>query len=115
MNRASEIELALRDSILVSVSIEYEYYSEFLKQPNSIEMKFIRHEKEVIELKLFDVRETDIYDDFTGSCISHIKAFSKNESVTLSLDPFDERVDAIEEKDNFVFTAKEYRLNVSQV
>ncbi|WP_444945623.1 hypothetical protein ACJJIP_16510 [Microbulbifer sp. VTAC004] len=115
MKRVREIEIALRDSILVSLSIEYEYYSELLKQGNSVNMKFIRFDEEIIELQLLNVLEADFCDDYSGVCVSHIKALSQNDRITLSLDPYDERVDAIEQKDNFVLTAKQYYINVSQV
>lgn len=115
MKRVIELETVLRDSILVSLTLEYEYYSKTVKQENFAKLKFIRFETEIIELELFDILESDICSDFSGLCISHIKAFNQNGGVRLSLDPYDERVNDIEEKDNFVFTASRYQLNVSHV
>ena len=113
MERIAELETSLRDSILVALSIEYEYHTARSSQANSIRLKFVRLDREIIELHLINVRHTDIVDDYSGVCVSHIKAFSTEEGVLLSLDPFDERVPHIDERDNFIFAAKAYCLDVS--
>lgn len=115
MKREVELEVALRDSILVYLSIEYEYYSKALKQEKSAILRFIRFDRELIELKLYGISESDIYDDFSGLCISHVKVLKQNDDLYISLDPYNERVDVIESKDNFVFKVKSYKLDIRQV
>jgi hypothetical protein len=110
MNRIPEIEVALRDTKIVSICLEYEFYSKSVKRNNSAVILFERFKKELLELKLIDLVLINMYEDFGSLYVSHIKAIDFGTNIAICLDPYNERINEIEERDNLVFSACKFEL-----
>jgi hypothetical protein len=110
VKRLTEVEAMLRDCQFVSMACDYEYFSDKVKQVSLIRMSLQKFDQHIVKLELIEPLEIDLFDDFTHSYISHVKAFSMSGQFVLSLDPYDEADDFIDDKDNYVFKAKSYRL-----
>ncbi len=109
--RIFEIESVIRDSKQVSLEIQYPQFSKDIQKESVVKLTFEKFEKELIELVLFNPSEVDLLDDrFGGEYISHIKAFQTDDGIEISFDPYDERIDKIEDRDNYVFKSYSYEI-----
>lgn len=116
LKRIPEIESAIRDSIQCKIEVQYSQFSNETYTGSTVKLTFTKFEKELIELVLFTPTSIEWFDEgVEGECISHIKAFKNDGGVEISLDPYDERVGEIEDRDNYVFKAKDYEINATKI
>jgi hypothetical protein len=109
--RVYEVESMIRDTEIHKIEFQYEYYTSKERVEKAIILCFRASEDELLELILIDPRNLDLFDDEFGSAsISHIKAFSSHNSFEVSLDPYDERIEEIQENDNYVFQSTSYEI-----
>lgn len=82
---------------------------QYLEQISNLELIFLKN-NESFKVILFDIREFLIIDNsIEQEFIGEIKGFLENSnSFWLSLDPYDERINQIQEKDNYVFNFKKF-------
>ncbi|GAB3537038.1 hypothetical protein [Photobacterium alginatilyticum] len=110
MRRLVDLENTLRNAELLSVVFKYERYTKNIKQESSVEISLVKFEKQVINLRLTGVQKVDLCDDYMCSSISHVKAIEDGNTISISLDPYKEDIDYIDERDNFIFSFTEYQL-----
>ena len=116
LTRIFEVESVIRDSIFHKIEFQFEYYSSEKQIENAIKFSFIKFDKELIELVLVKPSKVDLFDDNLGSqCISHIKAFRNASGFEISFDPYDERIEEIQERDNYVFQSKSYEIHTTKI
>lgn len=103
MSEINELVSTIRDSKLIEMTIQY------LEQISNLELIFLKN-NESFKVILFDIREFLIIDNsIEQEFIGEIKGFLENSnSFWLSLDPYDERINQIQEKDNYVFNFKKF-------
>lgn len=117
MKRLIEIESKIRDSEIVEFHMNWNFWkTDFFNQEESVSIKLIKgNSLQILKIKGLDV--LDLYEsDFNSQYIGHVKCFLDNENkIWLVLDPFDERIEEIEERDNFKIRFKEYELEISEI
>lgn len=114
--RIEEIESVIRDSKQRKVEITFSEFSNDILTESVLKITFIKFEKEIIELVLYRPSKINIFDDdLNEDYISHIKAFENANGIEISLDPYDERIDKIEDRDNYVFHAKSYEISATKI
>ncbi len=114
--RIEEIESLIRDSKQRKVEITFSEFSNDVLTESVIKITFMKFEKELIELVLFKPSKIYIFDDdLNEDYISHIKALENANGIEISLDPYDEKIDKIEDRDNYVFHAKSYEIGTTKI
>ncbi len=103
MKDCNELAKRIRDSQLVSIEIDYSI--------NVVSITFSKQSQE-ISLQLIGVISMEIFDDAINfEYVSHLKCLVDTANkFWLSLDPYDEEVDVIEDKDNYVFCFEDYNI-----
>ena len=107
MKRLSELAVEIRDCQLNNLKLNW------VDSP-MLEIVLLR-DRQVLKIILEGVSRFIVFEDeFESHCISHIKCLIDEEGfIWISLDPFDERVNEIEESDNFVIKFKNYTIEKS--
>ena len=114
--RIVEIESLIRDSKQCKLEINYSEFSKDTFIESVVKLTFTKHEKELIELVLYSPSKVGVFDDDVGGeYISHVKAFESVDGIEISLDPYDERIDEIEDRDNYVFRSKSYDISATKI
>ena len=104
MSEIVQIINKIRDSRLIKIDVDY------LK--SIVNMTFEKNDV-TFNLNLKDISKVDVFDDKIHlEYVSNVKFFKdeKNQYL-LSLDPFNESLNQIQEEDNYVFAFKKYSLN----
>ncbi|ANQ51835.2 hypothetical protein MY04_4500 [Flammeovirga sp. MY04] len=117
MKRLSEIESKIRDSEVVEFHMDWKIWkTDSFNQEESILIKFIK-DKYLLILNLKGLEVIDLYEsEFNSQYIENIKCFiDKENKIWFVLDPFDERIEEIEERDNFIIRCKEYELEINEI
>ena len=116
LKRLFEIESIVRDSRQHKIEIVFSEFSNEIFTETLVKLTFKKYEKELIELVLESPTKIEIFDDIPdGDYISHIKAFENDDGIEISLDPFDERIEGIEDRDNYVFKCKRYEICTTKI
>ena len=115
--RACNIETSIRDSKQDKIEILYSQFSNDIFTEGRVKLTFTKFEKELIELILIAPTIINLFDDdeFIGHYIENIKAFENGDGLEISLDPYDERIDEIEDRDNYVFKSKGYEIYTTKI
>ncbi|GLR18229.1 hypothetical protein [Portibacter lacus] len=105
MSEIDKLVTIIRDSKLIEMSIQYD------EENSNIKLKLVKN-NELINVNLFDIREFQIFDaSIKQEYIGQIKGFLEDSnSYWLSLDPYDERVNELQDKDNYVFNFNSYEI-----
>jgi hypothetical protein len=108
LKRLSDIEKEIRDCEITSLKLNW-------SNQKNIEIKFLKNKSEIC-LIIEGAQELDLFEDeFESYYISHVKCLIDDENlVWLSLDPYDERIDEIEERDNFKIQFKNYKIKITE-
>ena len=108
MKRHSEIESHIRDCQIRHLHLDW-------INGHSLQIEFFKNNK-LILLKLDGVSEFEFFEDeFESYHISHLKCLVlDNNKFILSLDPFDERINEIDERDNFTVKFQKYKIEVKE-
>ncbi len=116
MERLTDIELAIRDSKQVKIDIQYPRFTENTYSKGQLTLTFEKFEKKQIVLTLIEPTLVDLFDNaINDAYISHIKAFEQVDGCTISLDPHDEAINEIEDRDNYVFQSKAYAITTTDI
>ena len=112
MKRLTELENILRDKQLIKVELQLEYFS--TTDNNSIDqlnLHILKNDKSKIILVLSKIKRLELnLESFSSHYIEVIKCLQNEKSIIISLDPFDERIEEIENKDNFIIEFLEYKV-----
>ena len=115
LKRISEIESTLRDSRRDKIEIQFPQFTNDNLIKGELKLTFTKFGKELIELILVEPEKIDLYDDIEEDYISHVKAFETKDGMEISLDPYDESIEAIEDRDNYVFRFKGYKIRKTKI
>jgi hypothetical protein len=117
LKRAPNIEIAILDSRQHKIEIQYSQFSNDVFTERTVKLTFKKFEKELIELILIAPTKIYLFDDdeFGEGYIENIKAFENGDGLEISLDPYDERIDEIEDRDNYVFKSKGYEIHTTKI
>jgi len=116
LKRLIEIESKIRDSQIVDFYMNWNRWEKkSVNQDANISIQFVKRNI-VLVLKLKGLKTIDIYEDeFNSQHIGHLKCLmDENEMIWLILDPYDERINEVEERDNFKLCFKEYELEIKE-
>lgn len=108
MKRHSEIESQIRDCQIRNLYLDW-------ANQHDLQIEFLKGNK-LIRLKLEEVSEFELFEDeFESYYISHLKCLVlDNNEFILSLDPYDERINEIDERDNFKIKFKAYKIEIEE-
>ncbi len=111
MERITELEKELGDTQLNKIEILLHDNPISNSGEKGISIQFSRNDNSEFKLLLMNPSRFDYYEDnFSGQYIGTIKCFLVDGIVQISLDPYDERIDSITEKDNFNIFCREYKI-----
>jgi hypothetical protein len=105
-------EIALRDCRILNFSLTWgDFVSQQIRHAK-LTLGFASPKGEKLLLIISKLESIDFYEnEVTSYHIGHIKCLiDENEVIWLCLDPYDEHIMFIEEKDNFKFSFKSYEL-----
>lgn len=108
LKRTHEIEQKIRDAQIISLNIIW-------NNQRNIVINFLKGNLK-IQLILEGATEFDIVEnEFDSYYIGNLKCVLDDENfIWLSLDPYDEQINEIEERDNFKIKFKSYKMEITE-
>ena len=103
----------IRDSRFLKLKIVYSSYGkDESKNTNSnVTIEFEKNEKELIILTIFKVTKLDFFEETLDQVyVENIKITESNKGITFCFDPYDERSDTIDDRDNCVIEGESYEI-----
>lgn len=109
MKRLTDITVKIRDCQIANLKIDWcnNTNVEIIFKKGNSKFRLV-----LVEVQILDILENE----FEPYQISHIKCLRGNDNwIWISLDPFDERIDEIEERDKFKMKFKTYSFEIIDI
>ena len=114
--RLLQVESAIRDSKISKIEFQFEHFTDSSYSENCIKISFNKSDKEYIELTLLNPQAIALLDkNFDSHYIDLIKVFKSENGFEISLNPYDERIEGVQDEDNYIFKSLDFKIQTTKI